>query len=1436
MQKISRIYVGNYGIDMAWYDGILFDLTAPETGEPTDTIINLENGGGKTTLLSFFFSCFETSQDRFLKHIQNKNHRFHQYFARDGLPGIVLMEWEMPSRVDGGAPYRMVMGQVVAMKSNADVSEVDRVFFSFEANAGLRLESVPAPKLTMAPANTMAEFSRWMHEAQKLAPDFFQTRTQQDWQRHLRDERQVDVEMLQLQVNFSAQEGGIDTGFLTFESEPEFIRKFFDLTLDPERSASVRLAVVNTCDKLRRKPFFQRRLAELETLQGSLTHFDTVAQGYKHEQESQLETLQRGGGLILALEARTRERTATAEAQQRIVIAQEQSATESQQSEKTYAAEEVVLTSLSHRRNVQSADDRLRDANTHHRTAKQTLHHLLAAKARGEILAVESHLAALEAQAAVAAEELEPWRKTVYRHGAILRRAINNEENRLRNDASAAGSAEVAAIANRKTLAEELGTLSIKETRLLGERASMAAAEDAFATTRLQLVKDDLLGSNEETSDAIVRWQAEVIKSQAEEKQCLAAVESLRAQELDWRKKSKVDGEESARLSALVEQRQQFIDAGLSEREALSQLSVMRQAVDAEVADPDSPALTAALERLVQSCDRELSLLDVHIAELRASKTAIEETGVAGNSRDINTVVTWLRQHGVQSARPYNSYISQTIPDADRARALVASNPARFMGVCLASSEFPIAQGLTAPRPQLSSPVTISVTTLDPEVPIADQIVINAADDAAFNIEAAAALLTTLEVRLAAESSQREKLASRQHDALAGKQRLAAYVERFGNGALHTAGADVARFTAESAASQERAAAAELRAAECQDAVTGQQRAAAQFAQAVKDAERHVREIKRFVETHESGHASRLARLEEIRLELATIVERRAEIEVEQERLNDAAKTAYKNKVELEAQAKSLEEERGRLKYYDKAFPAAEHLAENPQTLALLRQLYADAVRTFESEEKDRLGLLHLQLETARGQVTDKKQAFTRDFPGVKMAEIAPYHNANFDALIPDAKAEIDRSQAFALDAEKTHAVAQSQLKDFQKANKPGYAPTAEMEAFSDVELAGRIDRVMDLKSAAENAAQTARRASAHAKELSKEAESDAKAAHGLSAMLRSMLTLPEMILAEPVVLDADISRQANTLVAEHKTTASAVDKARGTAYKAFEDLRTAATSDSLKEVEPEIATQLQRNDFEAACADSQRLLEGIVDRIGTTKASLDGMQADFDAGVGELLNLTNSAITLLNSAANNKKVPVGAPYVGGKSMIKMRARFQDISLDVRRQALQHYLDHLIDTSIVPAKGPELVAEALLRMHGKPLGLQMLKMVPDEALQYVPVDKIQNSGGEGVVMAMFLYLLINQLRSETQAKLKKLGGGPLILDNPFAKATTPTLWKAQRLLAQSMDVQLVFATALPDYNTVGEFSRFIRLRKAGKNTKTGRWHLEAADFKLREPA
>ncbi|MGH8853824.1 MAG: hypothetical protein ACREWI_06055, partial [Telluria sp.] len=307
MQRITRIYLGNCGYLMAWYDGTVLDLTDPETNEPTDTIFNLENGGGKTSLLALIFSCFDTSLDRFLKHLQNKNNHFSQYFSQDGLLGFILVEWEMPARTAGGAPYRLVVGQTVSIKPGADGPEAERQFFSFEAVSGLTLESVPAPKLASNSVNTMAEFSRWIHEEQMKHPDVYFTRKQVDWQRHLREERLIDLEMLQMQVNFSVQEGGFDTGFLNFTSESAFLQKFFHLTLDGQRASAVREAVAIACDKLRRKPSYQARLEELGKFSTVLTTFAGKAQDYHRALAEQSAQAFEGARMVLALQARSAE-------------------------------------------------------------------------------------------------------------------------------------------------------------------------------------------------------------------------------------------------------------------------------------------------------------------------------------------------------------------------------------------------------------------------------------------------------------------------------------------------------------------------------------------------------------------------------------------------------------------------------------------------------------------------------------------------------------------------------------------------------------------------------------------------------------------------------------------------------------------------------------------------------------------------------------------------------------------------------------------------------------------------------------------------------------------------------------------------------------------------------------------------------------------------
>lgn len=1432
MQKITRIYVGNYGIDMAWYDGITFDLTDPDDGNPTDTIINLENGGGKTTLLSFIFSCFETSQERFLKHIQNKNHRFSQYFAKDGLPGIVLIEWLMPARVAGGAPYHLVTGQAVAVRASAERDEVDRVFFSFEASLGLTFETVPAPKLCFAPVTNMNEFGRWMHEAHKTSPDFFHTRTQSDWQKHLRDERLIDVEMLQLQVNFSAQEGGIDTGFLTFNSEPEFIRKFFDLTLDPERSAAVRLAVVNTCDKLSRRPHFQQCLTELTKLRDNLTHFDEVAGSFATARASQDEAVRRGSGLALSLDTRNRDRTQTAADEATRATDQEHLANKSGETATKRADDVLVLTALQYLRRKEQAEAAKKQSDDLLSNARSKLIHVRAAQARSELDALDAQLVQLESMSAAAQEQLEPWRDLAEKQGALLRRALFAGEQQLQKDAAGEASLEVAAQQNQIALGKELATLTKEEQHLFQEQANLNAVENAYTATKAQLIRDGQLEPDEDSTAAAARYASAVTAKRAREQELIEQAQEFRALESASRAKSKNEAAEAARLKAGIGPLERFIADAEVEREQLSQLPILRQAAEAETADPDSAALVPALDRLVHGSESEVAQCEVHLAALRSSKAAIVETGVSGASRDVNEVVCRLRELGVKSAAPFNTYLARALPDADKARALVASNPARFLGVCVAFAELDKARSVLSQSFQLVAPVMVSSTALESDPVEENRFVLPAADDAAFNYAAAAEHVTHLDVRINTAEERREVYAGRQREALAAKQRLQAYCARFGGGAVSRAGIDAARLAAEGLAASERAQEAEVLASASQAKAEAARKEADECSKAATRAENDGRAIERFANAHEAGRVVRLESLACLLVDLGAKGELREQITTQRVSSAEVEKAAYRSKLKHQTEAAHLGAERGALKHYSKSFPAEQHLAEHPQELAVLRVLYGNAEKTYDAEAETRLGIVHERQDLARKERANKGQAFTNAFSGVKAGDISPYLNANFAVLLPATAQEVEESDDASRLAGSNCAVAANEHSRYLKSNKTDSTASAEMLALSDDALRDAIETSTQDQLQAAATAQAAKAEAGRCRDRARQAREAATLALNTASALRASLTLPELLDAEPEILLEDVFAQANQVIADFQSKAKSVESARKKAYKAFEDLKCAASTSALQKVEPDIASQLLRNDFDAACADSTRLLEGIEDRIGTTQSSLDGMTADFENCVGELSNLTNGAITLLNSATTNKKVPVGAPYVGGKAILKMRARFHELGQDVRRQHLRNYLDSLIGNNTVPAKGPELVAEALLRIHGKPLGMQMLKMVPDENLQYVAVDKIQNSGGEGVVMAMFLYMVINQLRSETQAKLKKAGGGPLILDNPFAKATTPTLWKAQRMLAESMDVQLIFATALPDYNTVGEFGRFVRLRKAGKNTKTGRWHLEAVDFKL----
>jgi hypothetical protein len=796
MQKISRIYLGSCGYAGAWFDGLTFDLIDPETDLPGDFILNLENGGGKTSLLSLVFSCFETSQDRFLKHLQSKNNHFTQYFAQDGQPGVILVEWLMPPRSAGGAPYRLVVGQVVSVKAGNDSLDSDRMFFSFEEREGLSFADVPAPKLSAQPSASMAEFSRWAHDQQKKYPgDVYITRKQADWQRHLRDERLIDLEMLQMQVNFSAQEGAFDSGFLNFTTELEFLRKFFHLTLDPARASAVRDAVALTCDKLRRKPTIQRRLTELRKFQGSLQEFATAASTYQQATAEQIGVLVEGAQMAQALRVRSGERKAEQERQVAYEQDQRAVAKTAGQDATSYMNAAQTLTSLSHVRTVNATRQTKMDAESVVRDAELKVKHVRAARVRSELLAAQTRVGDLETLAGLANEGLQPFREQVEMQGALLRMSLSLEERDLRTRVKKIEDDGRGREGQVHQLRADILQAERDQRAATQEQANLSAAEAGYERARAKILADHLVASSDEaTSDAMARWTEQEAQLRTEKAGLLLEQTRLEKVSKDWRERVVAESNAAVKLDGQIREKDQFIGEAIAERERLSQMPAVLNAVEADVADPDSPAVPGLLEQVVHASAREVSHCDVRLAELNAMKQAIDETGVAGNSPDVSLVVAQLRQAGIKSARPFNEYIADALGSADQARALVVSDPARFSGVCVAESDLAKVQAFVWPGRKPARPVVVSPAALDITRAGEAVVVFGPANDAAFNREAAATLLTGLTDRLTEEQSRRKTFYDRQTDALTALEALRAYLLRFGTVKLADARATVERF------------------------------------------------------------------------------------------------------------------------------------------------------------------------------------------------------------------------------------------------------------------------------------------------------------------------------------------------------------------------------------------------------------------------------------------------------------------------------------------------------------------------------------------------------------------------------------------------------------------------------------------------------------------
>ncbi len=215
------------------------------------------------------------------------------------------------------------------------------------------------------------------------------------------------------------------------------------------------------------------------------------------------------------------------------------------------------------------------------------------------------------------------------------------------------------------------------------------------------------------------------------------------------------------------------------------------------------------------------------------------------------------------------------------------------------------------------------------------------------------------------------------------------------------------------------------------------------------------------------------------------------------------------------------------------------------------------------------------------------------------------------------------------------------------------------------------------------------------------------------------------------------------------------------------------------------------------------------------------------------LVGQVRSVVLLLQQLQSQSRLPEGLDEWSGRHYLTLRHP----GLPDDPKQLAGRVATVVDRACDPAMrqksdGLTLLYEGLRAAVGGDFIVEILK--PGKVLRYrrVPVAEIRTfSGGQKITAALVLFAALTRLR-ELNLWRDHLGradvGATLILDNPIGKASAGTLIEVQRRVAQRCRLQLIYTTGVSDLGALGSFTCVVRL-DGKENLRTGAQHVVEAE-------
>ncbi|WP_432903927.1 hypothetical protein ACQP1S_06065 [Micromonospora matsumotoense] len=240
----TRLRLVNVGIERPRFADLIIDLRT--NGQPDDTVIKLQNGGGKSTIIAMWLHAYEPHRDKFLAKLAIRHQgkageqkKFEHYIPA-GSTTYVICEHAIAGTAENlfGVAPRLIVGYAAWRDSEAQ-DRASELFFCFQTNDALTFDTLPVRGTDGRPMSH-TDFLDHLIASKNSDPtlQLAHTDDQGKWAVELAS-RGFDLDFLRrflLQMNLD--EGAADRIF-TYDSSRTFLNSLINVLADPKDFTTV---------------------------------------------------------------------------------------------------------------------------------------------------------------------------------------------------------------------------------------------------------------------------------------------------------------------------------------------------------------------------------------------------------------------------------------------------------------------------------------------------------------------------------------------------------------------------------------------------------------------------------------------------------------------------------------------------------------------------------------------------------------------------------------------------------------------------------------------------------------------------------------------------------------------------------------------------------------------------------------------------------------------------------------------------------------------------------------------------------------------------------------------------------------------------------------------------------------------------------------------